>query len=138
MSFFLRRVVGGIIDAIRSKPVTEIPGAVANAAACIKTDMETGELIELVRNMSGNLTMYSGTLPYDGDLDGWADPDHNLYYAPWLCYVNEAGTARVLEVIDSGGDPSTVSYKGDSVHFAGQPRDTWSQGPQQPDDVIGR
>ena len=80
-----RLVVAGIIDAIRSKPLLEIPGAVADAASCVKTDMETTELVNLVRMMQDNLTLYSGTAPYDGDLDLWAVSSHDEADAPWLC-----------------------------------------------------
>ena len=127
-----RLVVAGIIDAIRSKPLLEIPGAVANAASCVKTDMETTELVNLVRMMQDNLTMYSGTAPYDGDLDLWAVSSHAEADAPWLCYVNEAGWKRVLAKLDSGDDIAGMSYDNDAVHYAGQPESTWSQGLVEP------
>ncbi len=130
-----RLVVSGIIDAIRNKPVTEIPGAVAAAAACVKTDMDTGQLVELVSHMTGSLTVYSGTLPYDGDNNPWAASETFGYLEPWLCYVNDAGMKRAIDLIEAGGNPGTLSYADDAVHFAGQPQDTWSYGPLTPDQV---
>ena len=127
-----RLVVAGIIDAIRSKPLLEIPGAVADAASCVKTDMETTELVNLVRMMQDNLTLYSGTAPYDGDLDLWAVSSHDEDDAPWLCYVNETGWKRVLATLDSGDDIAGLSYDNDAVHYAGQPENTWSQGLVEP------
>lgn len=128
----VRLVVAGIIDAIRSKPLAEIPGAVADAAACVKTDMKTSDLIEIVRNMQGNLTVYSGTAPHAGDIDMWATESHNYDESPWLCYVNEAGWARAMAALDAGEDIGKLSYADDAVHYAGQPEDTWSQGLVEP------
>ena len=127
-----RLVVAGIIEAIRSKPLYEIPGAVADAASCVKTDMETTELVNIVRMMRDNLTLYSGTAPYDGDLDLWAVSSHAEEDAPWLCYVNEAGWKRVLGSLGSGEDIADMSYDKDAVHYAGQPESTWSQGLVEP------
>lgn len=127
-----RLVVMGIIDAIRSKPLLEIPGAVADAAECVKTDMETAELVNLVRMMQDELEVFSGTAPYDGDLDLWAVSSRSADDAPWLCYVNEAGWKRVLTALDAGEDVAGIDYTKDAVHYAGQPESTWSQGPVEP------
>ena len=127
-----RLVVMGIIDAIRSKPLYEIPGAVADAASCVKTDMETTELVNIVRMMQDNLVIYSGTMPYAGDLDLWAVSSHDAADAPWLCYVNDAGWKRALTALDAGEDIGMLKYTDDAVHYAGQPKETWEQGLVEP------
>lgn len=127
-----RLVVMGIIDAIRSKPPLEIPGAVANAASCVRTDMQTTELVNIARMMQDDLEVYSGTLPHAGDLDLWVVSSHDPADAPWLCYVNEAGWKRALEALDAGKDIAGMDYSKDAVHYAGQPESTWSQGLVEP------
>ena len=130
----VRLIVKGIIDAILSRPAFEIPGAVADAAACVKTDMSTNELIQLVMMMKDNLVVYSGTGPYAGARDLWLTPNHDWNDALWYCYVNDDGWKRAQTVLDAGEDPGDITFKDDVVHFLGQPEETWAEGPVNPSD----
>lgn len=130
-----RQVVTGIINAIKDRPVVEIPGAVSNAASCLRTDMTTDDAIEIVRMMGSSPAVYSGSAPYKGSLNLYTTPTRSENDAIWLCYVNDAGWKRVMSTVDSGDDPSTVSYDKDVVHYAGQPESTWSQGLVEPSEA---
>ena len=130
-----RQVVTGIINAVKDRPVIELPGTVSKAASCVRTDMNTDELIEIARMMGGSPTVYSGSAPYKGSLDLYTTPTHSANDAIWLCYVNTAGWLRVVQVVDAGDDPSTVSYDKDVVHYAGQPESTWDRGLVAPDEL---
>lgn len=130
-----RQVVEGIMDAVLSQPAVSIPGTVADAASCVKTDLSASDILDLARKMGGHATVYTGTGPNDGDIDpyveGESEGDGNL----WLCYVNTAGWERVIQSFTSGEDIDEVSYKKDVVHYAGQPKDTWSKGLVEPEDL---
>ena len=132
-----RQVVTGIINAVRERPLAQIPDAVVNAAACVKTDFSTSDLIDLARIMGSSVTVYSGTSPNTGALNPYVYDERVLEepHHPWLDYVNDAGWARVIATMNAGEDPSTVSYKDDVVHFAGQPEETWDQGPLKPEEA---
>lgn len=59
---------------------------VSQAVSCVKTDMTTGEVVDLVRMMGAEATVLSGAGPYEGDWDYWTCyPDSGD--PAWLCYV---------------------------------------------------
>ena len=90
-----------------------MPGIVLKIADYVDTDLDSFEAFDLARSFfDGDITVFSGTGPSAGDnveeLDGI-----------WLCYADPEGWQRVMEVVDAGGDPSTVSYEGDIASIAG-------------------
>ena len=108
----VRNIVKSIYDKVKQKPAWELPGVVTACAECVTTDMNSVELVAMIAALGGNPEMLSGTGPYAGD----ENPNANNQ---WLCFVDEEGWARVMDVVKSGGDPSTVSYEGDDVYAAG-------------------
>lgn len=109
----VRTVVFEILKEIKNKPVWELPSIISECAACVTTDLSSTDLLGMLNAIGSNPTMYSGTGPYEG-----AENPHagNL----WLCYQDSEGWDRVMNVVDSGGDPSTVSYDGDATSVAGE------------------
>ncbi len=108
----VRSIITAIVDKVLSLPVNELPGAVMGMAGCASTDYTSTELISLAMSFRGGMTMYSGTGPTEGAQDPYAD---NL----WLCYEDPEGWKRLMEVVNSGEDPSGVGYKGDVCTIAG-------------------
>ena len=99
-----------ILNSVVKRPIYEVPGAVLTAAQFVRTDMRTFDLIPIALSMANgsSTTIYSGTGPYAGgnreDLDGL-----------WLCYDNPTGWKAVMDVVDSGGDPSTVDVNAGAI-----------------------
>ena len=128
-----RAVAKGILDAMLSRPAHEVPGVVAAAASCVRTDLTAAEIVGIASKMGCDVKVYSGTGPNDGAQDPYVEWERRSESEhPWLCYVNDAGWKRVVKAFKRGDDISKVSYKDDVVHFAGQPRSTWSKGPVKP------
>ena len=127
-----RQVVQGIIEAIMSRPAVEIPGTVADAAKCVKTDLSVTDIVDLANKMGRQVTVYAGTGPNDGDIDPYVIFDKVEDGNPWLCYVNDDGWARVMNAFQMGEDISDMDYSKDVVHYAGQPESTWSKGLVKP------
>ena len=132
-----RQVVAGILEAVRDRSVVEIPGVVQQAAGCLRTDMDTGDLVNLALALGGSFTVYTGSGPNQGSMDPYTSPTHFIDDSLWLCYVDDEGWQRVIAAVDAGEDPSDISYDGDLVHYAGQPEETWLQGLVTPDDMTG-
>lgn len=102
----VRKLAEAIVKQILNRPVYELPGAVMSAAECVGTDMRSSDLIALATAFatgSGDITMYNGSGPSDGDIN---DAANGL----WLCYENPEGWQKVMDVVDAGGDPSEVSF----------------------------
>ena len=128
-----RAVVRGILDAILSRPAHEVPGVVAAAASCVKTDLSAAGIAAIAGSMGRDVEVYTGTGPNAGAINPYVDWERlSEGEHPWLCYVNDAGWKRVIEAFKRGDDIGKVSYEDDVVHFAGQPRSTWSKGPVEP------
>lgn len=106
----VRALSVAILKRIVDRPVYEIPQAVLTAAKFVGTDIRTTDLIPLASALGklDNATVYTGTGPYAGDnrwdLDGL-----------WLCYENPTGWKAVMDVVDSGGDPSTVDVNAGAI-----------------------
>ena len=109
----VRMVILAILDSIKKKPVWELPDVLTECAACVTTDFNSSQLIGIYTALGSDVAFYLGTAPYEGDENPNAD-------GLWLCYQNPEGWARVMNVVDSGGDPSTVNYEGDDTTVAGQ------------------
>ena len=99
--------------------------------------MGIDEVADIVMAMGANPVLYSATAPSWGSLDPYSSPSHSVDDALWLCFENPDGWQRVMAAMDSGQDPAGVTYDDDVVHYAGQPQDTWSQGPVAPADMEG-
>lgn len=100
----VREVVTALMKSIIDQPLQELPSTVLQVASYIGTDMNVFNLTSLVSMFAfnkENLVVYSGTGPTAGD---WrADLNDQ-----WFCYDNPGGWAAVMEVVNAGGDPSTV------------------------------
>ena len=131
----LGQVLSGIAQVVTTRPLLKKPGAISDTAACVKTDLTAGELLDLITRMGKTPTAYSGIGPASGAVDPYVTDSASSNSHPWLCYVNETGWQNALAALQAGEDPSLVSYAKDAVHFAGQPEDTWSLGPVTPDDL---
>jgi LCP family protein required for cell wall assembly len=97
----VRVIVGALADAILAKSPLEYPALGLKIAECFGTDMTMADFMGLALDFGKGYTMYSGTGPTAGDYDEAQD-------GLWLCYENPEGWQRVMEVVQAGGDPSTV------------------------------
>ena len=101
----IRQLISAIVDKVLDRPAVELPGLVVTLSQYLETDMRSDDFINLALGFATNpkeLTVYQASGPADGDIDEAT--------GMWLCYENPEGWARVVEVTDSGGDPSTVTY----------------------------
>ena len=121
-----RQVVQGLLDAILSQPATEIPNTVKNAASCVKTDLSVSEIMDIVNEVGTKVDVITGSGPSAGSADPYVEGE------PWLCYVNDDGWNRIIDAFTAGEDIGKVKFKGDVVHYAGQPKETWSEGLVKP------
>ena len=97
----VRVLVSAIVDGILEKPFFEYPALGLQIASCFGTDMNLFDFIGLAKDYGTGYTLYSGTGPTEGDFDETQD-------GLWLCYENPEGWKRVMDVVNAGGDPSTV------------------------------
>ena len=110
----VRQIVMAIMGKVRSQPVSDLPATVQEMASCVDTDLKSGQLMNLARLLTdGKVTVYSVSGPYAGDVD------ENLDGQPWMCYQDPDGWSNLMSAVDSGGDPSGISYVGDTVSVAG-------------------
>lgn len=108
----VRQIVEAMIHEIKNKPVWELPDTIAACAECVSTDYSATDILGLATAVGNDFTLYQGTGPTDG-------ADNNAL-GDWYCYIDEEGWARVMEVVENGGDPSMVSYENDSTRVAGE------------------
>lgn len=97
-----RAIVQSLIERVANDP-SQADACIAALYLFADTDMPKENLTNLVNNFCDNadkLTIVSGTGPYAGGIDG----DTNL----WLAYRDEDTWHRVIEVVEAGGDPTTV------------------------------
>ena len=102
----VRQLAEAILKEALDRPIYELPGTVLDLADCVGTDMKTADLVSLATAFvggSGDMTVYSGSGPTDGDINEAAG-------GLWLCYENPEGWQKVMDVVDAGGDPSEVSF----------------------------
>ncbi len=101
----VRTLLGALADKVLSMPAPSIPGKVIELAQYFETDMSGQDIVGVAASMAvggGKFTLYQGSGPSDGGLDEATQQ--------WFCYDNPEGWAQVMAVVDSGGDPSTVTY----------------------------
>ena len=99
----VRTLVLAIAESIRSKPFFELPGLGLKVADCLGTDMGALDFLKLARDFGhGGMTLYSGSGPTAGEVDDSAG-------GLWLCYENPDGWKAVMDVVNAGGDPSSVN-----------------------------
>lgn len=96
-----RILIEAAINKIMSMPATDLPGLITKMSQCVTTDYNVTDLISLASAFQnkGNITMYSAMLPSTtADLNG-------------VSYVVADTTTlkKMMSIIDSGGDPSTVA-----------------------------
>ncbi len=99
-----RLLIEGLVNKVLSLPVTELPGVIQSAAKCVTTDLTTSDIYSLAtqfKNM-GDLVMYSCMVP------------STTGYVNGVSYVfaDTEGLSRVMQVVEQGGDPNTVSTSG--------------------------
>lgn len=107
----VRQLLSAVLKKTLDRPVTEIPGVVLQEAEYVTTDMKSGDLVWLAKEFglnSKDMTLYSGTGPYSGDFAEQAD---GLY----LCYRNPEGWARLMEVVNAGGEPKGIDYESTQI-----------------------
>ncbi|MEG0072048.1 MAG: LCP family protein [Raoultibacter sp.] len=95
-----RLLIEALVNKILALPVTEIPGVIQNAAKCVTTDLAVNDILSLAMQFkeAGAMTMYSAMVPSTtADIKG-------------VSYViaDQALLKKMMGVVDSGGDPSTV------------------------------
>lgn len=99
----VRQLIYAIAQGIREQPLQDWPALGLEIANCVGTDMRFFDFVNLMKDfMEGDITMYTGTGPTIGGEDASAG-------GQWLCYANPEGWRRVMEVVEAGGDPSTVN-----------------------------
>ena len=117
----VRQLLKGVIEKILDHPITEIPGLVLQIAEYIDTDYKTINAISLATTFSGSdMTIYSATGPHAGDFN-------EATGGKWLCYLNPEGWKAIVDVVDSGEDPSKAN-----IDFT-QTQVLWTDVTDQPD-----
>lgn len=107
----VRTLMVAMMKKVLDRPVTEIPGTVIDVSSYISTDLRTGDIVKLALSFGPavkDMTVYSGTGPYDGDYNKEAD-------GLWMCYYDPEGWAKLMSVVDAGEDPSSVTYGGTAI-----------------------
>lgn len=96
-----RKLIEALANKVLSLPVTELPGVIQAAAKCVTTDMKVADIISLAQQFQGNgeLTMYSAMVP---SITGYVD---EVSYV----FADEDALAEMMEVVESGGDPSGIT-----------------------------
>ena len=94
-----RILITAIINRILSLSPSEMPGALKHMGGLVGTDLRCYDLAPLfVRFKISSPTIYSCAIPTTSDyIDGY-----------WYEIVDEAGMRKLLQVVNSGGDPNTV------------------------------
>ena len=108
----VRQIVEAILSEIKSKPIWEMPKVLLSCATCVDTDRNAIEVLRIIMRLGRDAKIYQGTAP-------WAGAQNPNAGNQWLCFQDPEGWQRVMEVFVAGGDPSTVSYEGDSTTVAG-------------------
>lgn len=95
-----RLLIEALMNKVLSLPATELPALVQRAAACVTTDLKATDFLSLASQLQGaaSLTMYSAMVPSGVDMIGGVS----------YVLADTAGLAKMMKVIDTGGDPNTV------------------------------
>lgn len=105
-----RLLIESIVDKVLSMPATDLPGIIQAGAQCVTTDLTVNDLFGLVTQFQsvGDITMYSCMVP--SETEEVRDDYGNLIESYVVC--DTEGLERVMEVVEEGGDPSTVQTTG--------------------------
>jgi len=105
----IRAIMIGMMKQVLSQPVTEIPHQIHMLASMVQTDIPLTDLVSWVSKFAqaDRFVLYSGTGPTEGGID----EDNGL----WLTEEAPEQWARIMSVVDAGGDPSTVMEINESI-----------------------
>lgn len=98
-----RQLVERAIQQVAEDPA-RVASDVDTLLANTDTNWPTKDLVATVNDFvehSDSLSFYSGTGPYEGDIDDNAG-------GQWLVTRDEATWGEIMKVVDAGGDPTTV------------------------------
>lgn len=111
----VRQLASAMLQELLDKPAHEIPGTVLKLAEFVGTDLKVDDFLQLLKSFSGGgMTIYSCTGPNQGDINPYVND-------MWLCYENPEGWAALMEVVDSGEDPSGVDVDSTAIIPAEHP-----------------
>ena len=100
----VRTSIMTIISKTLASDPTTMSGYLSAFDTQIQTDWDADEMNALVMDFaahSAQMTIYSGTGPYAGDIDDDA--------GIWLVYPDDAGVwPQIMATVDAGGDPSGI------------------------------
>lgn len=105
----IRGIVAALYNQVVSRPKNELPTTVLDAAECVDTDIKTVQLFRILTSLGADAKFYNVSAPSAGDVDPVTQT--------WLCYKNPEGWARLMEMVKSGEDPSSISYADDAVYY---------------------
>lgn len=98
----VRQLVEAVANKVLDRPITEIPGVILQLASYVGTDIRSSDLVNMGLSFAGGgVKFYSCTGPDVGYNDETLD-------GAYLVYPSPEGWARLMAVVDSGGDPSSV------------------------------
>ena len=99
-----RLLIQAIIEKVLSLSATELPGVIQAGAECVTTDMSATDILSLAMQFQSldGITMYSCMVP---STTGYVD---GVSYV----FTDEEGLEAIMEVVEAGSDPSTVSTYG--------------------------
>lgn len=98
-----RQLVERAIQQVAEDPA-RVASDVDTLLANTDTNWPTKDLVATINDFvehSDSLSFYSGTGPYEGDIDDNAG-------GQWLVTRDEATWGEIMKVVDAGGDPTTV------------------------------
>ncbi|MGI6590056.1 MAG: LCP family protein [Eggerthellaceae bacterium] len=103
-----RLLIEACLKKLMSMSATDLPGVITKMAKCVTTDYDVSSLIALAGKFkdTDKLTVYSALLP-SNTVEG---SDGGSYVE-----VDTETLTKMMKVIDSGGDPSTVSSNDQTV-----------------------
>ena len=107
----VRTLATAIIRKAIDRPFNEIPGAILQLAQFVSTDVRAGDLVGMglaFATGSGKVSVYSGTGPYEGAVSAENG-------GKWLCYENPQGWAKLMSIVDSGGNPAGLDYSDTAI-----------------------
>lgn len=95
-----RQLIEAIVDEVLSAPLTQMPGIIEKASACVTTDLKISDLLTLANlfKEKDDITMYSAMLPSTPAMIGG------------VSYVinNEEATAAMMKLVEKGEDPNDL------------------------------
>ena len=115
-----RKLISALVEKVLALPVTELPGVIQAAAKCVTTDLSVSDIVALAEQFKnkGDLTMYSAMAPS-------AIAPELINGAPYV--LNDpAATKKMITVVESGGDPSTIVSTTDPYSLLNQSGGSYS------------